>query len=128
MFSEIIKKIQNYRGIKSSDIVKIASISSQQLSEFRNDRTDVTCKKLWSVIEAMDTLAPGAKADFAQAIANFEDTEPLPPLPLDPVKLVDSWSEEELNQILLAVANRYRKEKQSLLSTSTERNKLPTAV
>jgi transcriptional regulator with XRE-family HTH domain len=124
MFNEILKKIQDHHGIKNSEIVEIADIQATQLSEYRKGKSDISSRKLWSILQALDTINPAAKADFAAEIANFEDVEPI----LDPVGLVDSWSEEELNQILLAVANRYRKEKQSLLSTSTERNKLKTAV
>lgn len=124
MFNEILKKIQDYHGIKNSEIVEIADIQATQFSEYRKGKSDISSRKLWSILQALDTINPDAKASFAAEIANFEDVEPI----LDPEGLVDSWSEEELNQILLAIANRYRKEKQSLLSKSTEKNKLPTAV
>jgi hypothetical protein len=124
MFYKIFKKVQIRRNIKAIGIKEITGIGNQHLSEFGSGKVDLSSKKLWTVIEAMEKISPGAKADFAAEIANYENVEPV----LDPVALVDSWSEEEINQILLAIANRYRKEKQSLLSTSTEKNKLPTAV
>lgn len=129
MFHEILKKIQSCRGIKSSEIVEIADIQSTQLSEFRNGKSDISSRKLWSILEAMETIDPGAKANFCQAIANFEDRAELN---IDPVELIDSCSEEQLNEILLAIANRYRRESQSRKEAetrkSTEGNKLAATV
>lgn len=124
MFYKIFKTIQTRHGIKAIELKQVTGITNQHLSEFGSGKVDLTSKKLWAIIEAMEKLSPGAKADFAAEIANYENVEPV----LDAAALVDSWSEEDLNQILLAVAHRYRKEKQLLISKSTERNQLKTAV
>lgn len=125
MFYKIFKKIQTRHGIKAIEIKEISGIGNQHLSEFGSGKVDLTSKKLWAVIEAMETISPGAKADFAAEIANFEDRAELD---IDPVELVESATEEQLNEILLAIANRYRKEKEVNSRKSTEENKLKATV
>lgn len=129
MFYKIFKKIQTRHGIKAIEVKQITGITNQHLSEFGSGKVDLTSKKLWAVIEAMEMISPGAKADFAAELANFEDrAEP----DIDPVELIDSCSEEQLNEILLAISNRYRRESQSRKEAetrkSTKGNKLAATV
>lgn len=123
MFYKFIKKIQTRRSIKAVQIKAITGITNQHLSEFFSGKVDISSKKLWAVIEAMETISPGARADVAGEIADYQD---LKKVEIDPVELVDSCSDEQVNEILLAIANRHRRDTES--RKSTEGNKQAATV
>lgn len=109
MFNEILKDIQLRRGIKSKEIAQMAGMSPQHWSEFRSGKVDLTARAMWRAIEAMDTLSPGARAEFAAELSDISIEN-----------VISQMDSTDLSNLLSLVAKKLREPEKTRKSTVSE--------
>jgi transcriptional regulator with XRE-family HTH domain len=73
MHREALLKVKRNRKINNVDISRKTGISENHLSQFFRGNRNATDQVLDQVVEAMEELSPGAKADYAKEIAGSYD-------------------------------------------------------
>jgi transcriptional regulator with XRE-family HTH domain len=110
MFNKILKDIQLRRGIKSKEIAQIAGMSPQHWSEFRSGKVDLTARAMWRAIEAMDTISPGAKAEFAAEISDISIEN-----------VIAQMDSTDLSNLLSLIAKKLREPEKNCKSTASKK-------
>lgn len=105
MINKFFKEVQDECGVQNKELVRTVKISPKHLSEFRSGTTNLNTGLLWELIIAMDRISPGAKQAFGLKIASrriFREKERI-----DWSELIENASAEDMEQILLAMADRW---------------------
>lgn len=109
MFNKILCQIQDRYKITGKDLAAAAGISPQHFSEFRRGKVDLTTRALWNVLEALDTLAPGAKAEFAAEISGFTIES-----------FVKCANDQEIASLLVLIGNKLKNSDSSEITVGAE--------
>ena len=103
------KTLETY-GISGKALAQAANASESLVSQFRRGKKGVTDEMLDKLLGAMQTLAPGARRYFCSLVAGGESggEESL-------LNVIESISEEEIPQLLIALANRWQSPQKKVL-------------
>jgi transcriptional regulator with XRE-family HTH domain len=79
IFSYLFRKTMDHYKITGKQLSEVSGISENHISDFRRGKrkTGVSTKVLWQLIEAMETIAPGARTYFASLLAEADQTSDL---------------------------------------------------
>lgn len=97
MLRQIFKEIKQYRGVTAKAISQRTGISENHISEYLNGKRDITSERLWIMIDAIEQLSPGAKADFGRRIAGVS---------FSPDELIKSLDPSQLGALLISAGAR----------------------
>ena len=97
-FDETLK---TYR-ISGKALAQTANLSESLVSEFRRGKGGVTDQTLNKLLGALETIDSGARGYFCSLIAGESKREG------DLSDVIESLSEEEIPQLLIAIANRWQ--------------------
>ena len=100
MLREAFKKVKERRKISSASLHRVTGISESHLSEYLNPErnTDMTTEKLSDLVEAMETISPGAKYEFAASLVSENA------FAIELAKNIPDMSSDELSVVVLAVS------------------------
>lgn len=107
-FDETLK---TYR-ISGKRLAHTANLSESLVSEFRRGKGGVTDQTLNKLLIAMETIDSGARRYFCSLIAGKSKREG------DLSDVIEGLSEDEIPQLLIAIANRWQSPQKKILSTS----------
>lgn len=128
MFREAFKEIKKRHGITGKAISETTGISQNHISEFVNNKRDVTSETLWRMVEALDKLSPGAWKDFCLRIAgeSIVQAELLEhgEQPEDWRGLISRATPTDVEEILLAMAERWGQIKSQKRSKEPEKESI----
>lgn len=93
--------LKRYR-INGRAIAQVAEVSESLVSQFRHGKTGVTDEMLDKLLNAMQEIAPGSRKYFCSLVAG----EPMEVKSLKDV--VEAISEDEIPDLLMAIARRWR--------------------
>lgn len=71
MFHQYIRQILRDRSLKSKDLALAIDVTPKHFSQFCNGSANISTKKLWQLICALEELSPGAKRDFCLRLADL---------------------------------------------------------
>lgn len=91
----------NHYGLSARKLSEKSGVSENHISAFRRGASDIGSKKLGSLIEAMEAIAPGSKQYFCSQIAGdpFERS--------DWRSLIMSATPQDIEEILRLLADRW---------------------
>jgi DNA-binding Xre family transcriptional regulator len=108
---ELVKLAMDRYGVKGTELSKIAGISTNHISQFRNGKAWLTEDTLENMLEAMDHLSPGSKKYFCELLANQHisrmDNKQLL------IDLIENANADEVEAALLAIGRKWKKEDSS---------------
>ncbi len=102
------KTLETY-GISGKAIAQAANASESFVSQFRRGKKGATDEMLDKLLGAMQTLAPGSRRYFCCLVAGESGREG------SLLNAIDSISEEEIPQLLIAIANRWQSPQKQVL-------------
>ncbi|MCL1475827.1 hypothetical protein [Argonema antarcticum] len=97
-FNETLKR---YR-IGGRALAQAAAVSESLVSHFRHGKTGVTDQMLDKLLQGMQEIAPGSRKYFCSLIAG----EPAGVSTVE--KVIEAISEEEIPELLMAIARRWK--------------------
>ncbi|MFB2895647.1 hypothetical protein ACE1CI_22300 [Aerosakkonemataceae cyanobacterium BLCC-F50] len=103
--------LKRYR-IGDRAIAQVAGASESLVSQFRRGKTGVTDEMLDKLLNGMQQIAPGSRKYFCSLVAG----EPMGIKNLEDV--VEAISEEEIPELLMAIARRWRTTNNKILQVS----------
>lgn len=116
---EILTKTMDRHGIKGKDLAAHVGMAPNHLSELRAGRKWVSRDNFIKLLEGMEEMVPGARLYFCQLLAG----EALAPLPAPSVNLIDmieNASDEEIEEVLIAIGRKWKKSRSSTVKNGSE--------
>ncbi|MBD3557392.1 hypothetical protein H6S82_00720 [Planktothrix sp. FACHB-1355] len=107
-FNETLKR---YR-IGGRALAQAAEVSESLVSQFRHGKTGVTDQMLDKLLQAMQQIAPGSRKYFCSLVAG----EPAGVTTVE--KIIEAISEDEIPDLLMAIAQRWRATENKVLQAS----------
>ena len=105
MLNYYFKKTMDDLKIKGKTLSEAFGRGTGYISDIRNGKCNPPIDRFWELIDAMEALKPGAKEYFASLIA--KDCRSDKELEnFDPDKIIDLIDEEQLSQLMFAVAKK----------------------
>ena len=110
MLRSIFAQVKRRHRISGAQLARESGVGERHISQYLNDKVDVSSKVLSSLIEAMDRISPGAKRDFANLLGGKARL-------YDIYSYMRSATAEELGDIMIVIA-------ESLQNSRLERGKI----
>ncbi|MBD2180998.1 hypothetical protein [Aerosakkonema funiforme] len=107
-FNETLKR---YR-IGGRALAQAAEVSESLVSQFRHGKTGVTDEMLDKLLQGMQQIAPGSRKYFCSLVAG----EPAGVTTVE--KIIEAISEDEIPDLLMAIAQRWRATENKVLQAS----------
>lgn len=102
MLSQCFKRTIEHYKITGKQLSDMTGISQNHISEFRRGKSTISDELLWKLLMAMDEVQPGARKYFCSLMAG----EPVERGGIENV--VEALSEEDLPDLLFAIAQRWK--------------------
>jgi transcriptional regulator with XRE-family HTH domain len=97
-YREIFFKMLDEMGISARQLAKQANVKPCQISLFRNEKSNIKVETFFNLVEAAESLRPGAKKYFAMQYSEGFNTS----------NLVESLSNDQLGDLLIKAASRVK--------------------
>lgn len=107
-FNETLKR---YR-IGGRALAQAAEVSESLVSQFRHGKTGVTNEMIDKLLQGMQQIAPGSRKYFCSLVAG----EPAGVTTVE--KIIEAISEDEIPELLMAIAQRWRTTDNKILQAS----------
>lgn len=117
--NELLKKTMDRHGIKGKELAALIDMTPNYLSEVRASRKWLSHDSFIKLLEAMDKLAPGARLYFCQLLAG-EALSPLPANEPSIVEIIETASDEEIEEALIAIGKRWKESRVSSIKNDNE--------
>lgn len=102
MIREAFNQTLSRYDIPAKRLSEATGISENHISTFRRGASDIGSKKLWSLVEAMEVIAPSSKEYFCSQLANSSL------MPVNLRSLVENFDAQELSTLLHIVAEKLK--------------------
>lgn len=126
MIKEAFNQTLNRYGLTAKRLSEESGVSENHISAFRRGSSEIGSKRLESLIEAMEAIAPGSKQYFCSQIADVSTKTGR--VAGDWKPLILSANYDDIEEILQLLAERYRDLKKDKFRESTDRNPAALAL
>lgn len=116
---EILTKAMDYHGIKVRELAALVGMAPNHLTELRAGRKWVSRDNFIKLLDGMDKLRPGARLYFCQLLAG-EALAPLPAPSLNLIDIIENASDEEIEEVLIAIGRKWKKSRSSTVKNGAE--------
>lgn len=113
---EAFIRTQSYYRITGMALHEVTGISRNHISEFINNKRDMRTESLDRLVQAMEELEPGAFQFYTDELRGKKYKANI----VDPAALIDDMDNQQMSEVMYAIARRMGGNKQSRYTEEEE--------